>query len=101
MELRWTPASTATTEPLAHPDATERTRKAVTLFSNGPPPEPWEVLVMFYYCGVVGQSPSETQDNIRPHSNAQATEPASNPAYPARAGEQKKQDGNPDTQRVP
>ncbi len=41
MALRWTPASTATTEPLAQPEATERTRKAVTLFSSGPPPEPW------------------------------------------------------------
>jgi len=34
------PASTASNEPLAHPEALDRTRSPVTLSSLGPPPEP-------------------------------------------------------------
>lgn len=41
MAARWVPASTASNEPLAHPAAVERTRKAVVLSSLGPPPEPY------------------------------------------------------------
>lgn len=41
MADRWTPASRATIEPRAHPARVDRTRSADTLFSCGPPPEPY------------------------------------------------------------
>lgn len=46
MAARCEPASTASTEFLAHFAAVERTRKPVTLSSLGPPPEPWHLLVL-------------------------------------------------------